>query len=118
MLFACVADDIPAGLRFAREHAALETSSYSSLTVAFAHERMGDVEASRAAFADTVRQATSEGDIHRATKGAAGLLRVGGGHLVTKGELRWAIVDAENEPTTIPEYVFLLANLGTPYVFR
>jgi len=99
--------DVPSGVRFARDLIALEASSFSYLALAIVLEP-------RAGFARALRFACVEGDIHRATKSTAGLLRTNGEDLVTRAELRWAMAEAKRESAELPDYNFLLANLGMP----
>jgi hypothetical protein len=113
-----LAQDTRAGLRFARELATMETSSFSSLALALALERVGRIEEARERFADSLRLARTEGDIHRATKATAGLLRTRGEGLVTPAELRWSMPEARREPATVPDYRFLRATLGLVGVGR
>jgi hypothetical protein len=106
--------DVPAGVRFARELTALEASSYSHLALGLAQERIGDVGDARCELGRALRFACVEGDIHRATKATAGLLRTNGEDLVTKAELRWTMTEAQREPAELPDYRFLRATLGLP----
>jgi hypothetical protein len=112
------AQDTLAGLRFARELAAMAASSFSSLALALAHERVGNVSEARDTFAETLRLAKAEGDIHRATKATAGLLRTNGEGLVTAALLRWTMSEAVREPGTLPDSTFLRATLGFVAVDR
>jgi hypothetical protein len=106
--------DAPASVRFARELVGMEASSFSYLALGLAHERIGETNQARNELARALRFACVEGDIHRATKATAGLLRTKGQHLVTKEELRWAMPEAEREPIELPDYRLLQATLGLP----
>ncbi len=55
LLVAAHVRDDPAGLRFARERLAMEVSSFSTLALALAHERCGDVPRARVRFAEALR---------------------------------------------------------------
>jgi len=109
---AALAQDTRAGLRFARELATMETSSFSSLALALALERVRRMDEARETFAESLRLARREGDLHRATKATAGLLRTRSEGLVTKAELRWTMPEARREPNSPPDYRFLRATLG------
>jgi hypothetical protein len=109
---AATRDDVPAGIRFARQLVELDPSSYSWLAVALARERAADEKQARTEFATALRHAIREGDIHRATKATAGLLRTHGSGHVTNAELGWAIREAEQEPAGAPPYLYLRAALG------
>ena len=112
MTLAAKRDDVAVGVRLARQLVALEPSSYSWLAVALALERVGRADDARAGFAGALKHAVREGDIHRATKATAGLLRTGGSCYVTKQELGWAMGEAEQEPAGAPKYLYLRAALG------
>jgi hypothetical protein len=109
---AALARDVSAGLRFARELVAMEASSFSLLALALGLERVGRVSDARAAFARTLQRARAEGDIHRATKATAGLLRTRGEALVRRADLLWTMPEAVKEPPTVPDYLYLRATLG------
>jgi hypothetical protein len=109
---AAAVGDVKAGLRFARQLVRVEESSFSYLAVALAHERVGNIRRARSNFADALRRAKKEGDIHRATKATAGLLRTRGEGLVTRGQLQWAMPEAKEEPERVPDYTYLGATLG------
>jgi hypothetical protein len=106
--------DVPAGLGFARQLVTLVRSSYSYLALALAHERVGKADRARLGFAQALRHAVREGDIHRATKATAGLLRTKGTGLVSRSQLRWAMREALQEPDVVPDYRYLRAALGRP----
>lgn len=106
--------DVPAGVRFAHDLVAVEASSFSYLALGLAHERAGSAEDARLELARALRFACVEGDLHRATKATAGLLRTNGQSLVTEEELRWTMPEAKREPAKVPDYRFLLATLGMP----
>jgi hypothetical protein len=109
---AALAQDTQAGLRFARELVEMEASSFSLLALALAHERVTRADEAREAFAAALRLAKAEGDIHRATKATAGLLRTKGEGLVKKSVLLWTMPEALREPATTPDYLYLRATLG------
>ena len=90
----------------------MESSSFSHLALALAYERVESSRLARTEFAEGLRLARAEGDIHRATKATAGLLRTSGEDWVTRSELGWTLLEAKREPVTPPEYRFLMATLG------
>jgi hypothetical protein len=104
--------DVPAGLDFARELVELQASSFSHLAVALAQERAGSVDAARGAFAEALRWSRAEGDLHRATKATAGLVRTSGGERVSVDLLEWAMPEALKESPEVPDYRYLAATLG------
>lgn len=106
--------DVPAGVRYARDLVAMEASSFSSLALGLALERAGSMEDARLELARALRFACAEGDIHRATKASAALLRTNGEALVSKEELRWTMSEAKREPSGLPDYRYLFATLGWP----
>jgi tetratricopeptide (TPR) repeat protein len=109
---ASLAQDVQGGLRFAHELARMEVSSFASLALALAYERLDRADAAREAFSAALRLARGEGDLHRATKATAGLLRTRGERLATGAELRWAMPEAAKEPASLPDYTYLRATLG------
>jgi hypothetical protein len=110
--FAAAALDAENGVRLARELVKMERTSFSYLALALNLERVDRARGARGAFARALNLACAEGDLHRATKATAGLLRVGGEGLVARTELRWAMREAQKEPATAPAYPFLRATLG------
>jgi hypothetical protein len=104
--------DTRAGVRFARELVELETSSFSWLALALALERVGRVQGAGEEFARALRLARREGDLHRATKATAGLLRTGQVETVSPAALNWTLREASKEPEGPPDYRYLAASLG------
>jgi hypothetical protein len=109
---AALSQDVPAGVRFARDLVVLEASSYSHLALGLARERAGSLDEARLELARALRFACVEGDLHRVTKATAGLLRTNSRALVTEAELRWTLPEAKQEPQTLPDYLYLQATLG------
>ena len=118
MRLAADALDVRSGARLARELVEREASSFSYLAYALGQEQIGATTSVRIAFAHALRASIREGDIHRATKATAGLLRTGGVNLVSAKELRWAMSEAMNELDGPPDYRFLAATLGRRTVDR